>query len=59
MKKTMNQILLKIKNLEDRIKRIERNSIVNKADKIFEYIDKMNDEELYEISNFILYLRNL
>jgi hypothetical protein len=45
MKKTMNQILLKIKNLEDRIKRIERNSIENKADKIFEYIDKMNDNE--------------
>ena len=41
----MNQILLKIKNLEDRIKRIERNSIENKADKIFEYIDKMNDNE--------------
>ena len=45
MKKTMNQILLKIKNLEDRIKRIERNSIENKADKIFEYIDKLNDNE--------------
>ena len=45
MKKTMNQILLKIKNLEDRIKRIERNSIENKADKIFEYVDKMNDNE--------------
>ena len=59
MKKTMNQILLKIKNLEDRIKRIERNSIENKADKIFEYIDKMNDDELYEIANFILDLRNL
>ncbi len=45
MKKTINQILFKIKNLEDRIKRIERNSIENKADKIFEYIDKMNDNE--------------
>ena len=55
----MNQVLVKIKNLEDRIEKIERNSIENKANKIFEYIDKMNDEELYEISNFILYLRNL
>ncbi len=45
--------------MEDRIEKIERNSIENKADKIFEYIDKKNDDELYEIANFILDLRNL
>ena len=31
----MNQVLVKIKNLEDRIEKIERNSIENKDDKIF------------------------
>ena len=27
--------------------------------KYFEYIDKMNDDKLYQIDNFILDLRNL
>ena len=32
--------------------------IEGKAGEIFNYINKMNDEELYEVANFILDLRN-
>ena len=59
MKKQMNEVLIRLKNLEQRVEKVERSLIDNKANSILEYLDKMNDEQLYEVANFILELRNL
>jgi len=57
MKIQMNQVLERLKKLEERVEKIESRSIEDKADKIFEYLDKMTDDELYELAIFILELR--
>ena len=59
MKKQMNEVLERIKKIEDRMEKCERVNIQNKADKIIDYLDKMNDNGLYELANFILELRNM
>ena len=59
MKKQMNEVLERIKKIEDRMEKCERVNIQNKADKIIDYLDKMNDNGLYELANFILQLRNM
>ena len=59
MKKQMNEVLERIKKIEDRMEKCERLNIQNKADKIIDYLDKMNDNGLYELANFILQLRNM
>jgi len=58
MKKQMSQVLIRIKKLEERMEKYERGVIQNKADEIIDYLDKLNDDGLYEFANFILELRN-
>ena len=41
------------------MEKYERRIIQNKADKIIDYLDKMNNNGLYEFANFILELRNI
>ena len=59
MKKQMNEVLERIKKLEDRMEKYERNLIQDKANKIYEFLDMLNDNGLYEFANFILELRNM
>ena len=59
MKKQMNEVLERIKKIEERMEKYERGIIQNKADKIIDYLDKMNNNGLYEFANFILDLRNI
>ena len=49
----------RIKKLKSKIEKMEREKIENKANSIFDIIDKMNENELYEFADFILYLRNM
>ena len=41
------------------MKKLKEIQLKIKMIKYFEYIDKMNDDKLYQIDNFILDLRNL
>ena len=47
MKKQMNEVLERIKKIEDRMEKCERVNIQNKADKIIDYLNKMNNNGLY------------
>mgnify|MGYP003571438304 FL=1 len=49
----------RIKKIEQKIEKMEREKIQEKANTIMELIEKMNDNELYEFAEFILYLRNM
>ena len=59
MKRQMAEVLERLKKLEERMEKYERGMIQNKADKIIDYLDKMNNNGLYEFANFILELRNM
>ena len=59
MKVQMKEVLERLKKLEGRLEKIERGDIQKKAYKIFKFLDKMNDNGLYELANFILELRNM
>jgi chromosome segregation ATPase len=59
MKVQMKEVLERLKKIEGRLEKIERGDIQKKADKIFKFLDKMNDNGLYELANFILELRNM
>ena len=59
MKKQMNEVLERINKLEDRKEKYERNLIQVEANKIYEFLDMLNENGLYEFVNFILELRNM
>ena len=59
MKIQMKEVLERLKKIEGRLEKIERGDIQKKVDKIFKFLDKMNDNGLYELANFILELRNM
>ena len=59
MKKQMNEVIDRIKKIEERMEKYERKLIQDKADNILEYLDKMDGNGLNEFANFILELRNM
>ena len=59
MRRQMNEVIERIKKIEERMEKYERGIIQNKADKVIDYLDKMNNNGLYEFANFILELRNM
>ena len=59
MKKQINEVLERINKLEDRKEKYERNLIQVEANKIYEFLDMLNENGLYEFVNFILELRNM
>ena len=59
MKKQMNNVLGRIKNIENEIEIMKKEQIEEKAKTIFDYIENMNDDELYEFAQLIIDLRNM
>ena len=59
MKKQMSDVLIRIKKIEDEIEKMKKEQIEEKTKTIFDYIENMDDNELYEFANFIIDLRNM
>ena len=59
MKIQMEGVLKRIKEIENRVEKLETSQIQNHADKIIDYLDKMNEDGIYEFANFILEIRKM
>ena len=59
MKKQMSDVLIRIKKIEDEIEKMKKEQIEEKTKTIFDYIENMDDNELYEFANLIIDLRNM
>ena len=59
MKYKMGEVMERIKKIESKIEKMEREKIQAKANSIFDLMEKMDENELYEFAEFILYLRNM